>query len=87
MFRFLVQAGSVRLQESGHLVDKCTGSAGTDAVHALLQTTFEIDDLGVFAAKFDGDICLGCHELQSGCNCDHFLYERNIQCFTQIDRT
>ena len=83
--RFLVEPGGVGLQQGGHLVDKGAGTAGADAVHALLQPAPEVDDLGVLAAQFDGHIGLGRRELQSRGHRHHLLNEGDTQDLAQID--
>ena len=44
------------MQQGCHLVDERARTAGTGAVHALLDAVVEVDDLGVLAAQLDGDI-------------------------------
>ena len=71
-----VETGGVRLEQGSHLVDEGSGSAGADAVHALLDgAVFEIDNLGVLTAKLDRDIGLRRNLLQCGGDSDHFLRE------------
>ena len=54
--REFVKAAGVGVQQGCHLVDERTRTAGTGAVHALLDAVVEVDDLGVLAAQLDGDI-------------------------------
>ena len=54
--REFVKAAGVGVQQSGHLVDEGARAAGAGAVHALLDAVVEVDDLGVLAAQFDGNI-------------------------------
>ena len=54
--REFVKAAGVGVQQSGHLVDEGARAAGAGAVHALLDSVVEVDDLGVLAAQFDGNI-------------------------------
>ena len=54
--REFVKAAGVGVQQGCHLVDERTRTAGTGAVHALLDAVIEVDDLGVLAAQLDGDI-------------------------------
>ena len=48
--RELVEAAGIGVEQGGHLVDERARTAGAGAVHALLDTVVEVDDLGVFAA-------------------------------------
>ena len=41
------------VQEGGHLIDKGPGATGAGAVHPLLHTAVEEDDLGVLAPQLD----------------------------------
>ena len=54
--REFVKAAGVGVQQGCHLVDERARTAGTGAVHALLDAVVEVDDLGVLAAQLDGDI-------------------------------
>ena len=81
----LVEPGGVGLQKGGHLVDKGAGAAGADAVHALLQTALEVDDLGVLAAQLYGHIGLGRGKLQGGGYRHHLLHKVDPQRLAQID--
>ena len=56
----LVKTARVGVQQGCHLVDECARTAGTGAVHALLDAVVEVDDLGVLAAELDGDV--GCRD-------------------------
>ncbi len=80
IFRVFVQSGCIGLQKRSHLVDERTGTAGTDTVHTLLYiAAFKIDDLGILAAKLDGNICLRCQLLQRSGYGDNLLYKRYFQ--------
>lgn len=57
--RELVEAARVGVQQGCHLVDEGARTAGAGAVHALLDAVIEVDDLGVLAAKLDGDVGSG----------------------------
>ncbi len=79
IFRIFIQAGRVRLQKRGHLVDKRTGSAGADAVHPLFYiTAFKINDFRVFAAQLDSHVRNRGKFLQGSGNRNDFLHERNL---------
>ena len=66
MLCIFVQAGRICLQKRRHLVNKRACTASTDTIHPLFDiTAFEIDDLGIFAAQFDGYVCLRSIVLQS----------------------
>ena len=80
----LVQTGGVRLKKGSHLVNKRTCAAGTDTVHTLFDiAVFEVDDLCVFAAQFDGDVRLGSDLLKSGGDSYDFLYEGDLKVIGQ----
>ena len=81
-----VKARGVGLQKSGHLVDERAGAAGADAVHSLFQPAFEVDDLGVLAAKLDGDVHLRGDALERLRHGDDLLHEGNAQRLGKIDR-
>ena len=70
-----VQAGGVHLQQSGHLVDEGTGTAGAGAVHPLLGHRVQIGDLGVLTAELDDHIHLGVQPFDGGGRGDDLLDE------------
>ena len=75
-----VEAGGVGLKKRRHLVDKGACAAGTDSVHTLLHiAVFEVDDLGVFTAQFDGHIGQGRDLFQSRGNRDYLLYKGHAE--------
>ena len=75
-----IQTCRIRLDEGCHLVDKRTGTAGTDAVHTLLDiAALKIDDLGILTTELDGNIGLRCIMLQGSGHGDHFLDKRNTE--------
>ena len=84
IFRVFIQAGGIRLKKGSHLVDKGTGTAGTDTVHTLLHiSAFKVDDLRVLTAELDGYVRLGSVMLQ-GCGYGNdFLNKRNPEVFGQ----
>ena len=84
IFGVFIQTGGICLQKRRHLVDKGTGTAGTDTVHTLLHiSAFKIDDLCVLAAELDGYVRLGSVVLQ-GCGYgDNLLDKGNAQMFGQ----
>ena len=73
------------MQQGGHLVDKGAGAAGAHAVHPLLQTAGEVDDLGILAAQFDGHVRLGIALFQRRSHRHHLLHKGNVQRPAQID--
>ena len=73
------------MQQSRHLIDEGACAPGAYAVHPLVQTVPEVDDLGVLAPQLDGNIRLGCTELQGGSYRYHLLHEGQIHGFAQID--
>ena len=79
-FGVLIEPGSICLQKGSHLVDKGPGSSGTGSVHALLHiAVFKINDLGILAAKLNGNVCQGGKSFDCGGLCHHLLYERNAE--------
>ncbi|MNC35605.1 hypothetical protein D3C75_840940 [compost metagenome] len=73
-----VQARRVRLQQRSHLIDECSCTARTGRVHPLLDTSAEIDNLGVLAAQLDSGIALGdqlADRLRAG---DDLLHKRDL---------
>ena len=84
IFCIFVQPWSVCLKERRHLVDEGTGTAGTDAVHALFYVaSFKVNDLGVFASQLNGNICFWSHFLKRSGYGDNFLNKRNLQMISQ----
>ena len=81
-----VEARGVGLQKGGHLVDERAGAAGADAVHALFEPAFEVDDLGVLAAELDGDVHLRRDALERLRDGDDLLHKRNTERFGKVDR-
>ena len=80
ILRVLVKSRGVRLQKSGHLVDKRTRSARTDAVHTLFHVAaFKINNLGVLPAKLNGNVCFRRKLFQGGGHGYDLLYKRHFQ--------
>ena len=79
VFGILIQAGSVRLQKRGHLIDERAGTAGADTVHALVDAAGKVNDLRVLAAELDRNVGLRCVILQCSGDRHDFLEERNVQ--------
>ncbi len=71
--RQLIQTARIRIQERRHLVYESAG-----AIHALLDATVEVDDLGVFSAQFDGYIRCGDERFYSGLGGDDLLDELHV---------
>ena len=67
------------VHEGGHLVDEGAGAARAGAVHALLDARIEVDDLGVLAAQFDGDVGLRDEGLHGALGGDDLLDKLQIQ--------
>ena len=83
-FCVFVQTCCICVQQACHLVDEGTGTAGTYAVHTLFHITAgEINDFRIFAAQFDGNICLGNHGFDGVCCSNHFLDEVYANGFCQ----
>ena len=75
-----VQTGGICLDQRSHLVDKGTGTTGTDTVHTLFYVTvFKVDDLGILTTKFNGNVCLWCIVGQGSRDCDNLLDKINAQ--------
>ncbi len=82
----LVQTRSVGLKQGRHLVDKGTGAACADAIHALFYiSVFKVNNLRVFSAQFNGYVCLGRIVLQSRRNRYNLLDKRNVQMFCESE--
>ena len=81
----LVEAGGIGLQKCRHLVDKGAGAAGANAIHPLLQSAGEVDDLGILAAQLNGHVGLRRHGGQGGGHRHHLLYEGDSQRLAQVD--
>ena len=81
-----VETRGIGLQQGGHLVDKRAGAAGADAVHALFESTFEVDDLGILAAEFDGDIHLRRDALERLRDGDDLLHKGDAERLGKVDR-
>ena len=77
--RQLVQAAGIRVQKGRHLVDEGARAAGAGAVHALLDTVVEVDDLRVLAAQLDGDVGFGDEGLHRRLRRDDLLHESDIE--------
>ena len=76
----LVQTGRIRLDERCHLIDKGTGTAGTDSVHTLFYiAALEVDDLGILTAKLDGYIGLWGIKRKRSRYRDNLLHKRNAK--------
>ena len=78
MFRILIESCRIGLQQGGHLINKGTGAAGADSIHALVNAAGKIDDFRIFSAQFDGHISLGSEVLQSSSHGYYFLNKRNM---------
>ena len=81
-----VETRGIGLQQGGHLVDKRAGAAGADAVHALFEPAFEVDDLGILAAEFDGDIHLRRDALERLRDGDDLLHKGDAERLGKVDR-
>ncbi len=80
IFCIVIQPRSVGLQKRSHLIDKGSGSAGTDTIHTLLYiSTFKINNFCIFTAKLDRYICLRSIVLKSSRNSNNFLNKRNTK--------
>ena len=79
MFRIIVKAGGVCLQQGSHLVNKRTGASRADSVHSLVDASGEINDFCVLAPQLDGDIGLRSEVQKRGGNGHHLLDKGNLQ--------
>ena len=66
-----------QLHQSGHLIDECTGAAGTSAIHTHFCAASQKQDLGIFAPQLDDHIRAG--QISIGCQAGgvDFLNKRN----------
>ena len=71
----LVEPARIGVEQRRHLIDERTGAARARAVHALLDTRIEIDDLGVLAAELDRDVRLRDQGLDRALGGDDLLDE------------
>ena len=83
----IVETCRVGMKEGGHLVDEGARTAGTDAVHALVDSTLEIYDFCVLATELDGDVRIRTVVLERGCDRDDFLTEENMHVLAQRQST
>ena len=83
----IVETGRVGMKEGGHLVDEGARTAGTDAVHSLIDPTLEIYDFCVLAAELDGDVRIRTVVLECSCDRDDFLTEENMHVLAQRQST
>ena len=67
------------MQKRCHLVDEGPGTAGTYAVHTLVNSAGEIDDLGILTAKLNGNIGLWGIILKGGSHGYDLLGKGHIQ--------
>ena len=81
-----VQPCGIGLKKGCHLVDKRAGAACAHAVHAFIQSTAEIDDLGILAAQFDGDVGLRVVGVQRRRDRTDLLHEADVQRTGQPER-
>ena len=82
------EACGIGLQKACHLVDKGACTAGANAVHSLLHiAAFKIDNLGILAAKLNGNICLGCGCFYGICCRNHLLNEFHTNRLCQSNAT
>ena len=81
-----IETFGIGAQQRCHLVDEGTGAAGTDAVHALVPSAGEVEDLGILTAQLDGYIGLGIPAVQALAHGDDFLDKGDLhglgQCHT-----
>ena len=75
----LVKTWRVGFEQSCHLVNKSSSTAGTSSVHALFNTAGKICNFCVFSAKLDHNVCLRNEFFYSSCGCNYFLNKRNIK--------
>ncbi len=74
-----IQTGSIRFQQSRHLVNKSTSTTGAGTIHSLLNTALEVSNLCIFTPQFNYNISLRNGFFYSSCSRNHFLYKRNIK--------
>ena len=80
ILRVFVQPGGICLKQGCHLIDERTGTSCADTIHTLFNiAAFEVDDLGILAAKLDGNIRLGRNLLKRSGYRNYLLYKRNAK--------
>ena len=75
----IIQSRCVCLQQSSHLINKRTGAAGTDSVHSLVNSSGKINDLCIFSAQFNGNVCLRRILLKRSGHSNNLLGKGDIQ--------
>ena len=84
----LIQPCCICLQKTCHLVDKGACTTGTNTVHSLLYVAaFKIDNLGILAAKLNGNIRLGCGCFYGICCRNYLLNEFHTNRLCQSNAT
>ena len=79
MFCIIIEAGSVRLEQGRHLVNKRTGASRTDSVHSLVDASGEINNFCVLTAQLDGHIGLRREVLKRRGHGHYLLDKGNLQ--------
>ncbi len=74
-----IQTSGIGIQQRSHLVDERSGSAGTGSVHPLLDALIEIDDLGIFSAQLDSNVCLGDKCFNRSLGGDYLLHKIQLE--------
>ena len=70
-----IQFGDGHIHQGGHLIDEGAGSAGTGAVHPLLQGAAEENNLGVLAAQLNNGVGVRYVGINGGGGGVHLLHK------------
>ena len=79
----LIKAVSVCIEKDSHLVDKCSSTSCTGAVHPLFHGGSEEGYLGVFSSQLDDAVLLGNEMLDRDRTGNHFLLKRQFKAVRQ----
>ena len=66
------------IQQNGHLVNECTGTACAGAVHAFIGAALEEQYLCIFATQLDDCTGVGLQHTNHFAGCVYFLHEGDV---------
>ena len=79
-----IQSGCIRLDQGCHLIDKRTGTTGTDTIHTLFHTAGQIHQLCIFSAQLNDHIRLRVQLSYRTYHRNNFLHKRDLQTLCQL---
>ena len=80
VFCQFIEPDGVSVQKRSHLINKGSGAARAGFVHAKFNALCEVNDFGVFAAQFHGNIQQRIIFMQVRPGCHHFLHKSGACC-------